>query len=201
MARPPASPEQRQRQRQRIRGAAAEVYRDDGLMGVTVRAVSQRAGVSTGTLYSYFANLEELLQSLWIEPLAEVNRQLEAIADEHPDPVARIRALLEAYVDFALAQPEVFRGAILFVRPASAPQPVPEPPAELPFYRLLRRAIEEGEAAGRVDATDADLAAQMLWAGVHGALALPVNIDRYAVRPQAELAGAMVDSLVTSITR
>ena len=64
MARPAASPEQRDRQRGRIRRAAAEVYAENGLLGVTARAVAQRAGVSTGTIYSYFDGLQGLMRSI-----------------------------------------------------------------------------------------------------------------------------------------
>lgn len=199
MARPPASPEQREKQRQRIRRAAAEVYNDDGPMGVTVRAVSKRAGVSTGTLYSYFANLEELMQSLWVEPVAAVGRELEAAVVDIDEPVERIRFLLSSYVRFCIEQPDVFRGAVLFVRPSGAPTPDAEPPEALPFFRLLRDSLIDGQAAGEVRSGDPDMLAQLLWAAVHGSLALPVNLDRFAVKAQAELGPAMVDNLMDGL--
>lgn len=199
MARPRATAEQRQHQRARIRRAAADIYRDGGLPGITARAVSERAGVSTGTLYSYFANLEELMQSLWGEPVAAMNQELENLVMEHSDPVARIRALLEAYVQFALDQPEVFRSAVLFVRPASSPKPDVAPAEELPFYRLLVGAVAEAQSVDRIGPGGSSSVAQVLWAGIHGALALPINIDRFAVQPQTELAPNMIESLMASI--
>ena len=199
MPRKPATYAERTAQRERIRRAAAEVYDEGGLLGVTARAVSARAGVSTGLLYSYFSSLGEVLQSLWVEPVTKANRRLESIASKHDNPVERIRALLSAYVDFALDEPEVFRGALLFVRPASIPAPDVEPLASLVFYRLLWAAIDQGQAVGTIRSGDADRVAQLAWASVHGALALPVNIHRYDVQPQAELAEAMVGHVMASL--
>lgn len=199
MPRRPATPAERAAQRNRIRRAAADVYEAKGLLGVSVRAVSARAGVSSGTLYTYFSSLEEILQSLWIEPVAKASRRLESIAAKHADPVERIRALLSAYVDFALDEPEVFRGALMFVRPESMPAPTPDPIETLPFYRLLRAAIDEGQAAGTVRTGDPDRVAHLAWASVHGALALPVNIQRFDVQAQDELGEAMVDHVVASL--
>lgn len=200
MARPRASVEQRKAQRDRIQRAAAEIYREQGLGAVTVRAVSERAGVSAGTLYRYFENLEALMQSLWIEPVAEVNRRMEKEVADLDRPLDRIRALLDGYVRFARDQPDVFKGAVLFVRPSTAPTPEVESLEELPFYRLLVGSIEEGQATGEIIDGDARTMAQLLWAGVHGALGLPVNIDRFQVLPASELAPAMIDQLITGIT-
>lgn len=199
MARPKASVEQRQQQRERIRNAASQIYQQRGLAAVSVRAISEAAGVSTGTLYSYFANLEELMQSLWIEPVAELNRQLEATISADDDPLDRIEALLDAYRRFAEDQPDVFRGAILFVRPRSLEAPGIEPADGLPFFRLLRAAVTDGQASGQVRPGDSELMAQTLWAGIHGALALPVNIDRFDIKPQVVLAPAMIEMLLASI--
>ena len=199
MARPAATPEQREEQRQRIRRAAVEVHAEKGLQGVSVRAIAQRAGVSTGTLYGYYANLQELMRSLWLEPVAEAMRELEAIAARHRRPLRRIRALLEGVAAFAAARPEVFQRAILSVRPEPLPADEVRPLDELPLHRLLRDAVREGQLRGEIRRGDPDELAQLLWAGLHGALALPVNADLFALRPAEELAPPMIRLLLRSI--
>ncbi|MDJ0788155.1 MAG: TetR/AcrR family transcriptional regulator [Myxococcota bacterium] len=199
MARPAASPEQKDLQRARIRRAAAEVYAEKGIAGVSARAIAVRAGISTGTIYSYFANLQELMRSLWLEPVARANERLEAAARAHADPVERIRALLAGYFEFAQANPDVYRGAFLWVRPDSACPAEVEPLAELPFHRLLCEALTEGQAAGSIREGDVDELAQLLWAGVHGAISLPVHFDIYTVESADRLAPAMVSLIVRSI--
>ena len=199
MPRPAASPEQRREQRERIRRAAAEVYADAGPQGVSARAIAVRAGVSTGTLYSYFTNLQELMRSLWLEPVAKANRELEAVARAHSDPLARIRALLDAYARFALTNPEVYRGALLFVRPDAHEKPERQPLAALPFPRLLCEALREGQLRGLVRPGEVDELAQLLWAGLHGAIGLSTNVDLYAIEPAERLAPPMIDLLLDSI--
>lgn len=199
MARPRATPEERAGQRERLRRAAVEIYRADGAAGISVRSVTQRAGVSAGTLYSYFGGLSELMRSLWLEPVERAGSALTAIAEANPDPVDRIRALLVGYAEFAWANPEVYRNAVMYVRPLDADPPEAEPADALPFHRLLVAAVTEAREAGRIDTTDPLVTAQVLWAGVHGAIALPVNIDRYALEPPKALVEEMIDRLLRSL--
>lgn len=199
MVRPAATNSQREEQRNRIRRAAAEIYQEGGIPALSVRAIARRAGVSTGLLYSYFVDLSDLLQSLWTRPVAEFGREVAAIVDAEPDPVTRIERLLVAYVAWAHDHPDVYRGVLLFVRPPTSPSPDRQPLDELPFHRALCAALAEAQAEDRVRSGDPAELAQVLWAGVHGALALPVNVDGYAIEPPAELATAMITALIRSL--
>lgn len=199
MARPAATADQREEQRNRIRHAAAELYREGGVSALSVRAVAKRAGVSTGLLYRYFADMSELMRSLWIGPVVEFGHEVEAIAAAEPDPLARIEALLTAYARWVGANPDVHRGVLLFVRPDSTGLPAPVDPDTLALHRALRTAVADGQATDRIRAGDPTELAQVLWAGMHGALALPVNFDRYAIAPPSDLAPAMIATLLASL--
>ncbi len=199
MARPRATPEERSEQRERLRRAAVEIYRIEGASGISVRSVTQRAGVSAGTLYSYFDGLADLMRSLWFEPVERAGAALATIAEAHPDPVDRIRALLIGYAEFAWANPEVYRHAVMYVRPLDAEPPAAEPADALPFHRLLVAAVVEARDTGRIDISDAIVTSQVLWAGVHGAIALPINIDRYDLESGDVLVEEMIDRLVSGL--
>lgn len=200
MPRPAATDEQRAEQRQRIRRAASELHREGGLQAVTVRAVAKRAGVSTGLLYSYFSNLSDLMRSLWQAPISELGRSLAAIELAEPDPVERIRRLLLAYVDFTVSNEETHRSLLLFVRPPDSTTDLSNDPDELMLFASLRRAVEAGQSTGAICDGDPRLLAQLLWSGVHGALALPINIDTYHLIDGPEAATDMVATLIRSIT-
>ena len=75
MARPTLTKEQRAEIRSRIRKAATELYPESGLSDISARGIAKRAGVSVGTIYSYFDNLPELMQSLWIEPVRHLVKE------------------------------------------------------------------------------------------------------------------------------
>ena len=196
MSRPPVTPEQREDRRRTIRRAAFELFQEGGHAAITARTVAERAGVSPGLIYNYFDGLSDLMRSLWSEPAARFGRQLIALSESEPDPLLRVRLLLDAFADYLLENPDVLRGAYLFVRSVSMPPPDVQPLSDVTFHRLLSAAIAEGQAAGTIRAGEPDHHAQLLWSGLHGALALPTNVDRFALEPAAEVAPPMIDLLM-----
>ena len=193
MARPALTEEQRKETRRKIRQAASELFSRNGVSNVSVRAVAEKAGVSTGTIYSYFDNLTELLQSLWKEPLVRLLDELEEIVEKTPDPKRRLRRLLEAYARFATGNHSVYRGAFLYIRPESHDKPVPRDLSQDRLFSMLRDAVADGQKSGDFRKGNPGRIAQTLWAGLHGAVALPTNIDRLAIDPPDRLLRHMID--------
>lgn len=162
--------------------------------------MAQRAGVSTGLLYSYFANLSDLMRSLWQVPISQLGASLTAVEQTEHDPIERIRRLLQTYVDFALANDETHRGLLLFVRAPDSTTDARNDPDELALFASIRRAVEAGQLAGLIRDGDPRLLAQLLWSGVHGALALPINVDTYDLIDGPSVATEMIATLTRSIT-
>jgi len=80
---------------------AAQVLEAGGLAAFTTNAVAERAGVSIGTLYQYFANKNALLLALAQQEmegtLAEVGRALRGESD--PSMEGRVRAMVRAVIN------------------------------------------------------------------------------------------------------
>jgi len=197
MARPKATPEQKQQVRRSIQAAAAELYRAGGIGAISARAVATKAGVSVGTIYSYFGDLTGLGRSLWTGRVAEQEDKFRALAARFPDPLERLRALLEAYLAFGIEQSDLYRNVLLFVRPGNLAKPDKEALTGFAFPTLLLAAVEDGQASGQVIAGDAEALVQIIWSALHGALALPVNMERLDLRPTE----ALVDVTVDAVTR
>jgi AcrR family transcriptional regulator len=200
MARPKASPEQRAQVRRSIQQAAADLYRREGLSAISARAVATKAGVSVGTIYSYFGDLTGLMQSLWTGRIAQLDDEFRALAAQHTDPVARIKALLRAYLEFGIGQAVLYRNALMFVRPTALDTPDKQPLSAFAFPTLIKTAIEEGQATGALISGDPDTLVQVLWSAVHGTLALPVNMDRLDLQDPSEMTGPMIESLMQMVT-
>lgn len=196
MARPKATPEQRAEVRRSIQRAALALYREEGLSAISARAVAKKAGVSVGTIYSYFGDLAGLGQSLWEGRIARQDEVFREIAGQHPDPLARIEALLRAYLAFGIEQHELYRGALMFVRPAALGDPGKQEMSAFAFPTLMKAAIEQGQGGGQIRDGDPVVFTQMLWSGVHGALALPVNLDRLDLKPATEMIEMTVAALL-----
>src|SRR5436190_21516746 len=81
--------------------AAAQVLEGGGLAGFTTNAVAERAGVSIGTLYQYFADKGALLRALgereMAAALASIGRALSADAEASIED--RVRAVVRALVN------------------------------------------------------------------------------------------------------
>ena len=199
MPRPTITPEQRHETRERIRTAAATLVRRGNPEKITIRAVAKEADVSVGTIYKYFDDLSDLGRSLWQEPVEELRKQMSIIGNKAGDPIARLRDLLQAYANFAQDKHRVFRGAFLFVRPDSRPKPAQTALQDEPFSHYLMTAIADGQEAGLIVAGDNHMLAQLLWAALHGALALPTNIERIAFDPPEKISASMIDLILSSI--
>jgi AcrR family transcriptional regulator len=79
---------------------AAQILEAGGLAGFTTNAVAERAGVSIGTLYQYFADKNAILVALAKQQvelgLADIARALSGEID--PTPTGRVRAMVRAAV-------------------------------------------------------------------------------------------------------
>jgi AcrR family transcriptional regulator len=148
----------------RIVAAARGLYLDRGPEAVTMRAVAERVGVTATALYRHFADKETLLR----EVVGEGSRLLGSHlfrALEASTPLARLRSTADAYLDFALAQPQAYRA--LF----DAPQDDDASPVALQqgaVRRFLRDRVREAMDAGDLAEGDPDGTALTLWALVHG---------------------------------
>lgn len=197
MPRPALTSEQRRETRRKIRRVAAELYAQDGFNRLSVRAIAQGAGVSVGTIYSYFRNLTELMQSLWKEPVTGLLEQLEQIESDTVDPRTRLAAMLKAYVDFSKQQHAVYRGAFLFVRPASHDKPAPVSTGEDRLFSFFRQAVVDGQKAGQFRQGNASTITQSLWSSVHGAIALPINVDRLALDDSGQVVEQVLGAMLS----
>ncbi len=188
MPRPALTDKQRSAIRRNIREAAANLYAQNGMANVSVRAIAEHADVSVGTVYSHFGSLSELLQSLWRQPARNLVEQMTQLAEDVSNPAEQLGVLLNTYIQFAVEEPEVFRNAFLFVRPKTLEPPEQVALADDKFFTLFRQAISRGQQECGFRPGDPNTLAQMVLSSVHGALALPINMHRLALLPGTSVA-------------
>jgi AcrR family transcriptional regulator len=106
-----------ERLRESLIEATGELLLEQGdADGLSIRAVTARAGVSPTALYLHFAGMEELLQAVSDEAFEDLGGYMRAaLEDQGKDPRARLQAIGEAYVRFAEQRPGHYR--ILFATP------------------------------------------------------------------------------------
>lgn len=152
----------------RIVAAARALYFERGPDAVTMRAVAERVGVTATALYRHFTDKDAILR----EVMGEGSRLLGSHlfrALEAPTPLERLRATANAYLDFALAQPQAYR-ALFEAGEAEEGTPVQLQRGAL--RRFLRDRVREAMDAGVLAAGDPDGIALSVWAMLHGLASL-----------------------------
>jgi AcrR family transcriptional regulator len=123
--------------------AAEEILEEQGLAALSIREAARRAGVSHNAPYRHFPDRDSLLAELAAEGFRRLGAELAAHSG---------REMGEAYVRFALAQPERFRLMFNVKREA----------AQETYAKLVSAFREEGALA------DPEKAAAAAWSLVHG---------------------------------
>ncbi len=89
--------------------AAATLFADGGLEGVSMRAVAAAVGVSPMTPYRYFADKAELLTGLWDQAAVAVWARIREATAPVTGGRARLRALVDAFLGYWEEHPDQYR--------------------------------------------------------------------------------------------
>jgi AcrR family transcriptional regulator len=151
--------------REKILQEAVDIVQKHGVEGVTMRSLAERLGYSPATIYLYFRNKRELLQDL---ALAGFDRLAEAVEPSMrlPDPAEAILQGAMRYIDFGLANPEIYR---LMFQDTSIRALTPEDVVHRSrVWNLFRDAHARGIAAGALREGDPDAFNMVGWSLLHG---------------------------------
>jgi AcrR family transcriptional regulator len=134
----------KERRRRRILAAAARLVETGGLDGLTMRRLSETAGVSYATVYNLVGSKEDVLVVLLRAGLEDLGAQLAAVASR--DPLDRARALVAGVVDHFVARPALNRALVQAVHdPASGTRGVPIRRRTIALYEAsIRDAMDQG---------------------------------------------------------
>jgi AcrR family transcriptional regulator len=138
--------------------------------GLSVRGVTRRAGVSHTALYLHFTDMEHLLRALKVDCFAALGAALAAAGRAAgPDPLAVLRAMGHAYLDYAHAHPGHY--ALMYhTTKALPPKGIPaEPVVEAGMVTLHLLTAAVARALGRAETDQAVHDHTFaLWLGLHG---------------------------------
>lgn len=163
--------------------AALALFAERGTFDFTFRELARAADVTHNAPYRHFAGRAELLDALRAEALVRLAQlEHEALERAGDEPRARVSALGEAYVRFALSEPVVFR--LVLAQPLEDGDGQTSLARGAESYRLLERTLEEARQSGvaRTDLSAKELALAA-WALVHGIASLLAS-GRLPASPQ-----------------
>lgn len=158
--------------RQALLDHAVELARTGGPDAVILRDVQRAAGVSNSAAYRHYADRQALLTAVQIHGMGMLGdsmmEALAALPNRGPKDrraLARLRATGQAYVNFALDEPGLFRtafapGGVHHTDESVSPERHP--------FQILSGCIDGLVAAGVLTPSRRDGLDEAAWAAVHG---------------------------------
>jgi AcrR family transcriptional regulator len=203
--------ERRERDRRQVRrkilDAARGLFVAEGYEAVTMRRIAEAIEYSATAIYSHFEDKDTLFRELCREDSVALAQAFQAIAAES-EPLARLRKIGMAYVDFGVEHPNHYRlmfMSSLKLDTADLPRMGHGNPEE-DGYAFLVATVAEAMERGllRPDLRDPHLVAQAFWAGGHGVVALHLakRGDPWVDwRPLQETAALVMDAMIDGFKR
>ncbi|QFU90977.1 TetR/AcrR family transcriptional regulator [Amycolatopsis sp. YIM 10] len=155
--------------RETLLTATLELIEKDGIGAVSLRRVARAAGVSPGAPYHHFPDRAALLIALSDEGFRLLAETLTAARAAAAAPTDGLEAILNAYVEFAQANPAYFR---LMFRPelkqSQSHKSESGSAAGEVAFAVLADTVGECVAADAARAIDQNVLAITLWSAVHG---------------------------------
>jgi AcrR family transcriptional regulator len=136
--------------RRRLVEVARAIVQAEGRDACSLRRVAAEAGMSRSTPYTYFADKEALIDAVRASALHLLSDRCEAAVAAAGDLAGRVRALGQAYLDFAFAHPSLY---------------------DLIYAALAAGPLSEAQGAG-LTTLPPDRLGAVLWAATHGLISL-----------------------------
>lgn len=180
--------------RDRATDVAERIVLAEGVDALNARRLAKEIGVSVGSLYNAFGDLESVVRDVIARSASMLSQTLHAAVESAPqERRARLVRLGEAYFDFAIAEPQ--RWWLLFEYRSNV---APDERVQEFQMGLLDMLIRAGEA----DPTSEEHQQffLLLWASVHGLVSLACRPTIVAVDPDVArpYIGDLVDSALNT---
>lgn len=198
--------ERRQREKENLRqvilDGARELFAKDGYENVTMRKIAEKVEYTPGTIYLYFRDKAELLNTICDETFTRLSQQLqELIEQRHQDPLTTLRQGLRTYIYFGLAHPSDY--ILTFIMAGKSQLQVEFDPASAgpQCFDKLRQVVIQCVAANLLLNNDAETLSQTLWAGIHGITSLLIMHTCFPFVERDKLIEQMLDMLMNGVTK
>ena len=189
--------------REEVLAAARAIVLEEGYAALTMRKIADVIEYAPGTIYLYFESRDAIAFELCRRGFEALYDALSPVASV-ADPEERIRELGRRYVTFGMENPETYR--LIFMEDPNYASALFEEQSEDPHspgmrsLGLLVSAFSEARQQQRLKVDVApDVLAEMIWASVHGIVALKISYDRFPRAQADELLDAQTEVLLDGL--
>lgn len=191
---------QREQMREKVLELARKLIEEKGPDAISARNLAKRVGMLPGSLYNLFPSVEHIRLSALGDVLKRLKENLAGIPrDRRPD--LRLHDFARAYLAFVHKNQNAWNALLDYRRNATMPAP--------DWYQAhisqLTSMIADcfSELSPDRPSEQAEVQAQLLWAGIYGLSALSAEgrLDTTMGRPLDQLVNGLVDTHIAAFTR
>ena len=194
MSRPTDHPELSRLEAQLLK-TAAQIIARDGVDALSMRGLGKAAGVSRTAAYYYFPDKAALIARVGEDGFTRLAQTVAAAGAEHDGGLAPLLAGFAAYLDFAMAEPDLYR--VMFSDVLARPMPATlaqgggfSSESAQASFDLLVGAIAPlfpHDPAAALEKTN------MAWAYAHGIAMLAIGQHLKGAEPRALLRSGLLE--------
>ncbi|MDE2361628.1 MAG: TetR/AcrR family transcriptional regulator [Hyphomicrobiales bacterium] len=156
--------------RRRLCEAAERLFAERGVEGVSMRQIAERLNCSAMTPYRYFRNKDDIFAAVRAAALDRFSERLETARRSPGTPSRRGRAVGDAYLRFAIEEPDAYRLIFDLSQPEDSDYP-DLVRANARARKTMTGYLEDLIAAGLMNG-DPKTLGLIYWAGTHGLVTL-----------------------------
>ena len=188
-----------------ILAAAREIVLQKGFAALSIRKLAGAIGYAPGTIYLYFKNRDALTREICLQGFAELSEHMDSVV-KTADPQERLTALLNAYANFALENPETYRLSFMedpkFAEEMMRAAPLEgEGGAGRRAFNLLVEAVKALKQSGKTRVEENEtLLAELFWTGIHGVVSLKLIYPAFPATPTDVLVEKMIECLLAGLS-
>ncbi|MBD2511951.1 MULTISPECIES: TetR/AcrR family transcriptional regulator [unclassified Nostoc] len=181
--------------RNKLIAIATELLSEEGAHSLSLRKISQRAGVSHNAPYMHFADKEAVLAAIAEEGFRLLSAQVEtAIKEVNKDTKQQLIAASSAYVNFALEHSNHLQVMFCYYNPEKYPSLIEVSQTSLD---QLFKIVQAGQKDGTLIAGNPHEITKTIWALVHGVAAISIAYESKIILPEKNSAQEVVSTFVT----
>ena len=143
-----------------------------GLPAMSIRAIAADVGLSPMAIYRHFENRDAIIAALVTDGVVRLEDRLQQVPALVP--LDRLRALLGAYLSFALEEPTSYHIIFVTQRPSDTPFLDVHKSVTATAFEVLRQAVADAISAGVLSKRNSVDVTLTLWAQAHGLVSLYV---------------------------
>lgn len=187
----------------RILEAATHLFATEGYESVSIRRIAEMIEYAPSTIYLYFQDKAEIIQTICLENFRLLTEALDEIASQPLPPLDTLRKCLRRYIDFGLEHPNHY--IVTFCLPETGPSEfAPVEKARilslgLGAFSRLSHGLAGCMAAGVITNANVDITAQSTWMMLHGITSLLITSQSFPFIQKEILIESYLDRVLLSL--